>query len=561
MNATVTNEAVPLLILDAALAVFALLLALSLPGIFAHQFTRFERWAGRLARRKAIAVLVVGAAAPLIRLALLPIMPFPQPAFHDEFSYLLAADTYASHRLTNPTPAMWTHFETFHEEFQPSYMSMYPPAQGLLLAAGKAWFGHPWFGVCLSMGLMCGAVCWMLQGWFPPGWALYGGALVVLRLGVFSYWINSYWGGALPALGGALVLGAVPRLMRHARVPAALALAGGFALLANCRPFECFVLGVPVLGGLLFWACGQNRPPSRVLWKRLVLPAATLLLAVVVAMGYYNWRVFGGPLTLPYQVNRAAYAVSPVFVWQTPYREPVYRHKIMRDFYISLELPVFLKARTIGGFLDGITTRVLMIVCFLLGPVLVLPLVALPGFLRDRRRRFLVVTGVFFFTGLLASAFINAHYLAPATALIYAVVVGCCRRLRQWQPGKQPAGLALVRILPGICILLFLAQLSGKAVQPARDLPRTRVEHFLEKQPGGQVALVRYEAGHELRDEWVYNAADIDSARIVWARDMGAAANQELIEYYKGRTVWLVEPDQKPTRVTPYRPNDSASGR
>jgi hypothetical protein len=70
--------------------------------------------------------------------------------FPDDFSFLLAADTFAHGRLANPTPAMWTHFESIHITMQPTYMSMYFPAQGLLLAAGKVLFGNPWFGILLS---------------------------------------------------------------------------------------------------------------------------------------------------------------------------------------------------------------------------------------------------------------------------------------------------------------------------------------------------------------------------------------------------------------------------
>ena len=174
---------------------------------------------------------------------------------------------------------MWVHFETFHEEFQPTYMSMYHPAQGLVLAAGKTLFQHPWFGVCLSVGAMCAAICWMLQGWFSPGWALYGGVLVVLRLGVFTYWMNSYWGGAVAATGGALVLGALPRLMRRVRVGTALILGLGLAILANSRPFEGFLLSLPVAGALLLWAFGKKHPPMWTLCRRLALPVLVVLAA------------------------------------------------------------------------------------------------------------------------------------------------------------------------------------------------------------------------------------------------------------------------------------------
>lgn len=195
--------------IEAGLTAIAIAVSFSCPRLGASFFTRVEHAFGRLARRKSLSVFVVGASAFLLRLAILPLCPAPLPFAPGDFSFLLAADTFASGRLTNPTPAMWVHFESIHITMIPTYMSMYFPAQGLLLAAGKLLTGHPWFGILAATALMSAALCWMLQAWLPTSWALLGGLLSVLRLGLFSYWINTYSGaGSISALGGALVLGA-----------------------------------------------------------------------------------------------------------------------------------------------------------------------------------------------------------------------------------------------------------------------------------------------------------------------------------------------------------------
>ena len=44
-----------------------------------------------------------------------------------------------------------------------------------------------------------------------------------------------------------------------------------------------------------------------------------------------------------------------------------------------------------------------------------------------------------------------------------------------------------------------------------------------------------------MNDEWVYNEAEIDQAKVIWARDMNPTENCKLIGYFKDRRIWLLE--------------------
>jgi hypothetical protein len=106
-----------------------------------------------LSIKRARACLVVFLLSIFGRIALLPLEPFPPPRVQDEFSYLLASETFAHGRLTNPTPPQWHHFEAFHVLLRPTYMSKYGPAPPLFMAFSEFFLGTPRFGVLLSMAL------------------------------------------------------------------------------------------------------------------------------------------------------------------------------------------------------------------------------------------------------------------------------------------------------------------------------------------------------------------------------------------------------------------------
>jgi hypothetical protein len=339
----------------------------------------------------------------------------------------------------------------------------------------------------------------------------------------------------------------------------------GAAILLYSRPYEGFIVCLPVAASLVWWIAKKKSPPLGVLLRILAAPAV-LLLAAFAFLGYYDQQVFGNPLTLPYTVNRETYASAENFLWQAPRPIPVYRHKMMSKYYTDFELESFLQQKTLSGFINGCTFKITRFAFFFFGPCLAPILIMLPWAFRARRIRLLTVTGALLAAALLGETWFIPHYAAPFTAGLYVILLQCMRHLRIWRPDGQPSGLMLVRAIPVLCLLLVGLRLYAQPLkldlgqwpemrwygpQP-NGVPRAGVLATLKSYPGQQLAIVRYMPYHDFTDDWVYNAPNIEKSKVVWARDMGAAKNLELLQYFRNRKVWLVEPDFNPPRVFPY---------
>jgi hypothetical protein len=512
----------------------------------------------KIARRRFLSCALVAAVCIALRLALLPVDPIPYPKIHDEFSYLLGADTLAKGRLATPTHPLWRFLESYHINMQPTYVSKYPPGQAAFLALGIRLFGHPWYGVLISVALMCGCICWALQAWVPAKYALLGGLLAVLWLGTTYYWTDSYWGGAVAGIGGALVFGALPRLARHGKTSAAYAAAIGVAILANSRPFEGLVFVLLSFAGLLWWTRGRLA-----IWLRpaVVAPFGLILLSTAAWIGYYNFKTTGSPTVFAYSIYQEHNAASPLLWIMPPYpqRGREYRDPSMRVFWESTDFGIYTRTRhnpirALFGLYAGIGlllgTGAGLVLLFLFACAV--PLAGMP------RPRLAFGVVLLFVCALTLNKYVQAHYMAPALGAFLVLAMFGFRLLHSYRVRGQRTGQGIAASVVALAVLLFLFD-TTVAIVNGRHLPvgvsafRQQVLEKLGSEPGMHLVLVHYDAKHhDALAEIVYNGADIDAQKTVWAFDFGHDADRPLLDYYRDRKVWLVQPDGPDPSIEPY---------
>jgi hypothetical protein len=353
-------------------------------------------------------------------------------------------------------------------------------------------------------------------------------------------------------------------------------MATGLAVLANSRPYEGVVFSLPIAVALFAWFFRRQAPGWRVLLLRVIVPVCVALIVVGVGMGYYFFRVTGSPFRMPYQIERETYAVAPYLLWQHPRPMPTYRHLEFKKMYGEDDVRNFEVAHSrIGLALFG-ALKVGRIWSFFFGPAFSLPFLmmalVLPfGFTWKQIQtdtRFLIILVVVFFAGLMAESYFEPHYAAPMTCVFLALTLMAMRRLQTWEPNGRRMGAALNRAVVVVCLLSFAVRgvAAGRGWELSRSeapawhhvgpksFGRAAVVARLNQLPGKQLVIVRYTSHHEVFEEWVYNEANIDGSKIVWAREMSAAENAKIVDYFRDREVWLLEADEQPPKLSPWRP-------
>ena len=523
-------------------------------------------WLEPLARRVSEgplwSMLLLAALPVALRLILLPHHPAPSPDVYDEFGHLLVADTLRHLRLANPAHALSQFFETFFVLQDPTYSSIYPVGQGLVLAIGWTLFGLPWAGVLLAVAAFCALCYWMLRAWTTPGWALAGGLLAVFEFGPLSVWMNSYWGGAVAAAAGCLVFGALPRLRGEPRTRDAVLLGIGLGMHLLVRPFESI---------FLFLAAASFLVPGARRLRKVAPDLALALVPFAVIMLFQNKAVTGSWTTMPEMLSQYQYGVPSALTFQpnpVPHRELTPQQQLDYRMQTSFHGP---RTDTVGSYLLRLEYRVRYYRFFFFAP-LYLALAAFVAALREYRFVWVVLVLLLFALGTNFFPAFQVHYIAAVTGLFVLMSVTGLERLSRLKTGGREASTVLVFLCVAQFLFWYGAHLfekaeAARAVQPyetwdainhASPVRRIYVNNLLAGLPGKLLVFVRYYPRHIFQDEWVYNAADIDGARVVWARDLGAEEDEKLIRYYPGRRVLLLEPDQPVPKLAEYQPQAPA---
>lgn len=481
----------------------------------------------------------------------------PSPGIHDEFSYLLGADTFAHGRLANPPHQIARFFESPHILMRPAYASMYPPGQALFLALGQKLLGAPYYGVVLSGIAMMFLLTMSLVVWSTPGAGIATAIVLGLQFLPPMYWAYSYWGGFVAAAGGAAALLSVALYQRRKLFAAGIAFGAGVLVLFLTRPYEGGVLmaaGAVVCGLAPGWrnARAQLRGAAK-----FILAACPILAAGLLWTGWYNTEVTGSPFLLPHVLHAARYNTAPVF-WILPLTPAhVYSNARLAAQHgpDGFEVAKY-KAARIAGWLtqEGKATASLS-GAFGMG----LALLALAPFAwRDRRVQILSAIVALTTVGLSIETFHFPHYTAPLTGVL--AVLAACAAQTSWrhQKGALRWGAILtcfVFAVAGIYPLWSAIQTAeqGAGLEGTFGVARAGLIRRLSKMDGDQLVIVRYPwPAWKITNEWVYNGADIDAQKVVFAHDLGAKENKQLLNYYPSRHAWLLTFSGDTAHLRPY---------
>lgn len=488
----------------------------------------------------------------------------PSPDMHDDFGNILVADTLLHGRLTNPTPPAAEALQSFHVVVYPTYASKYPIGIGASLAVGKLFFGTYAAGMWICAAFASSAVAWMLLAHFGPKWSWTMGMVCALHPGWQNSWSQEFTHGYLAVAGSALVLGGLLRLRKRMFLNeaqsnrpwvVAFVIALGSSLLLFSRPFEggiiCILLGIPLIAMII-----RQGWYARSRFWLAATPGIVLLTASVSLQLTINWQVTGSVSRLPYQLHEAQYGVAPVFLWQKPH-EPALGHRFTEQqlFHYGWSMICYNKLGSVSNYLQMFLNRLDTMRSHWGQIIAISPLMILA--FRRERSMFGWLLGV----SLLALVVFNCvpwvmpHYIAPLIPI--AVFLTCCAfyRIQKILTECLASQTSLRRlrakyILPAFIIFLFANQVVPFAYARRDQYMTPQTQWFmrradliskLEQESGKDLVFVRYEPGHDIMREWVFNGASPQTDSVVFVRWADDELNELVLSSYPNRKMWILD--------------------
>jgi hypothetical protein len=302
----------------------------------------------------------------------------------------------------------------------------------------------------------------------------------------------------------------------------------------------------------------KSSPDPRTRFTRVFLPAAVILALTVGFIGYYNFRLTGNALLFPYTLNSRTYRTTGLFLWDQPKPPMEYHNQQFDDFYNSWEHEDYQHTwHDVWAVTAEKLTRIGN-TYFWWGALLLLP--GIPFAFRDRKMRLHIIILLLGAAGIFVLIWSMPHYAAPLTCVIFALLNQAIRHLSKMKVKRRPIGMALSAAAIVLLAVNVGSNVAHGVCDPLHwpcegDPSRKFVADQLMQTPGKHLIMVRYSEDHNIHDEWVYNGAEIDNAKILWARDLDPQQNAKLFAYFKDRQVWLVEPDEDNTDIKPYTPS------
>ena len=242
---------------------------------------------------------------------------------------------------------------------------------------------------------------------------------------------------------------------------------------------------------------------------------------------------------------------APIFaVFQSTRPAPHYRHDVLRRFFVDWCNEQVDVQKSLAGWWGHHRERLLWMESFFVGP-LVLPLLLLPWTLSARLNRIAFFVVIMILGAHLSTVGIQPHYAAPVSPCFFLLVVGGMRRLSRVQFQSMHIGKVL-NLLTCLFVAGNLVLIAYARVTEAQgwEASRANIELALKAQGGKHLIVVRYTPEHDLLHDWVANRADIDRADVVWARE--SSAMTVLLDYFHGRTIWVVDADSSAPCLNTY---------